>query len=305
MTTRMPFVYEDFVDRNEEIAFLHSAIKNLDQRVILLEGQLGSGKTSLLEEFHAEIPAAGFTSVYIDLSQRTFETGYLFVVLEFPNQLGPQYFTKLIQSIRQIRLELTTPARERLPEGIEPAPQSQGMAGESGGGIDIHGDLHAPYANIAGRDIIQIINQLPNLDSTDNFFIMTELTTAFQGCLIQLSSDREVVFLLDHWEECNDQTRQWIQDHLIKWTLRRQLSKAILVIASLEKPGWYRKRRDISPLELGDFSEEAIRSFWVDVHGLPLEALGEDLSLYAHPARLVLEATRLAQKIKRASGDEQ
>lgn len=294
----MHYVYEDFVNREEQIALLHKAVSGLAWRVVLITGRKGIGKTSLLSEFQAEAASFDLNLAQVDLARRLSEQGYWSVILQVAGQLGWETFANLARAQQDAgRFLPARPGEAQAPPGAQ-AAVLQAVSGGRSGGIDFSASVHAPGAVFAGRDVNYLIQYG---DPKEQSSVRAMLTGAFKADLLASGQRRRLVLMLDHWEAANDETRLWLTDHLARWFLLERSLPAVLVVASADPPDWYQRRQDIAPLEMGKLPDAAVREYWRK-QGLPPERLGEPVSLYGLPELLVLFAKEVSLELKGLPG---
>lgn len=270
----MTFRISDFVNREEALAILWRMVRQETvQRVLLVHGPDLIGKTCLLDEFQQECRADRIASVLVDFEQRAGES-YLTIITSVANQLGWEGFEHLTRVFKQVRaysaLEasstLSAADRARRPDG-NAAP-----AGERAGGVDFHAPAEI-HRDVVGRDVnyvTQIVQyEHPLVQQT----IQSDITSAFQKCLVALTTMREVVFLFDHWDRANPDTGNWICDTLLNWILENQLPRASAVVVNPEVPHLHNLFRYIERFRLTYWTDETILRYWVEKRRLPPEAL--------------------------------
>lgn len=296
-------VYTDFVNREQQIAYLHDTARALDKRALVVEGRDGIGKTRLLGEFHAECRQTDRASVYVDLGEHVTEPDYWHTLFEFPNQLGVPHFQPLRRAFKEIgqkldELRLPAPGHAAETGATAPAGRTDAAdqaADEGNGGLEVGRDLIAPYANIAGRDIHIVYNLIRNGDPEDAGWVRRELSMALQECLLAYIQEKPLVILLDHWDRANDDTRPWIQQTLVKWHLHGTLRRSLLVIAHNNRPDWYEPRNDLDVVTVDELPEDAVHRYWTDICKLPGKELPSNLTLFAYPRLLVMAAQEVAR----------
>lgn len=291
----MTLLIEDFVNREEQLATLWKMIRQeVDQRVLLICGPDGMGKTYLLDEFRAECEAKGINCACIEFVEGS-DQSYMTIVLNVYKQLGPEGFEHLIQTITETRTlgaweTVVTPpvaARVGYPAAnpVQHGTRSDGndFAQQAIHGAKVEGDKIVGHVGDVGPGAQVIIGK--QIEATQYYvtqiiqrddpwvqqMIQADITAAFRDCLIELTTTRTVAFLLDSWERATTDTRHWLRDNLLKWTLDKKLPNALAVVAGTEVPDLGRPMRRIRRLTLAGLPDEAVRTYWIEKCGLPLE----------------------------------
>jgi len=293
----MAYIYKDFVNRDDQLKTLRNATKQ-SIHLIVIEGRQGIGKTLMLKEFHAGIRKIGTKSVYIDLGRYKTQHGYLDIISQVPNQVGVHQFSILSQALQELDQQFQG-GKEASSEMVSRTntiqlPSNAEISGVRSGGIDVARDLYAPFAKIAGRDMYNVVNITYMGAKNDRSFIQFKITNAFLECLSAWNPKSPFYLLLDHWEESNGETRSWVFDHLITWSLNEQIPGVVLVIACDCKPGWFNARIDTSYIRMPRLPDEAVRFFWVRLKGLPANIMETNKYFFGRP----LLMSRLAQAFK-------
>lgn len=268
----MKFIIEDFVNREEQLTTLWKIIRQeIEQQILLIRGPDGIGKTSLLDEFRAECEEEGIDCARFDFAGSS-DQSYMTLVLSMFNQLGPEGFEGLTQTIAESR---TLGAWETVPTPpvsarVErPAANPVPPGGRSGGV-----DFYAPatiHGDVVGRDAYYVTQIIQRDDPLVQQMIQARITAAFRDCLVELTTTRTVVLLLDSWHQATTDIRDWLCRNLLSWILNKKLPDAIAVVAGQELPDLRRPPRRIGRLTLVGLPDEAVRAYWVEKCGLPPE----------------------------------
>jgi hypothetical protein len=268
----MTLLTEDFVNREEQLATLRKIIhQEVDQRILLIRGPKGIGKTYLLDEFRAECEAEGIDCARMDFAERS-DQNYMTTVLSVWNQLGPDGFEHLAQTIAGTRAlgawetVPTAPAAVRVEHSAaNPVP-----SGRRSGGVDFY-EAATIHGDVVGRDAYYVTQIIQRDDPWVQQVIQADITAAFRDCLVELTTTRMVAFLLDSWERATTDIRDWLCRNLLKWILDKKLSNALAVVAGTEVPDLGRPMRRSGRLALDRLPDEAVRTYWIEKCNLPPE----------------------------------
>jgi hypothetical protein len=268
----MTLLIEDFVNREEQLATLRKIIRQeRDQRILLIRGPKGIGKTYLLDECQAECEAEGTNCARVDFAERS-DQNYMTIVLSVWNQLGPEGFEHLTQTIAETRAlgawetVPTAPAAVRVEHSAaNPVP-----SGRRSGGVDFY-EAATIHGDVVGRDAYYVTQIIQRDDPWVQQVIQADITAAFRDCLVELTTTRMVAFLLDSWERATTDIRDWLCRNLLKWILDKKLSNALAVVAGTEVPDLGRPMRRSGRLALDRLPDEAVRTYWIEKCNLPPE----------------------------------
>lgn len=268
----MALLIEDFVNRDEQLSTLWKiARQEAEHRIVLIYGPDGMGKTYLLGEFRAECEAEGINCACIEFVEGS-DQCYMTIILSVLNQLGPEGFEHLAQTIAETRAlgawetVPTAPAAVRMGHSAaNPVP-----SGRRSGGVDFH-EAATIYGDVVGRDAYYVTQIIQRDDPLVQQMIQARITAAFRDCLVELATTRIVAFLLDSWERAITDTCHWLRDNLMKWILDKKLPNALAVVAGTETPDLGRPMRRSGRLTLDRLPDEAVRIYWIEKCNLPPE----------------------------------
>jgi len=303
----MTLFIEDFVNREQQLATLWKVIhQETPQRILLVLGEDGIGKTYLLDELQAECEEEGVACARVDFAE-LLDQSYMALVLSVWNQLGPAGFEHLAKTIADARglgkWDVVGGGSGSAYSGNPHPIQSSNVGG---GTIEGHvGDV-GPGAQVAiGRDITinradvinynYVIQTVRQDEQQAQDLIQVLVTAAFQKCLIDLTTTREVVLLLDTWNRSVPSIRNWLRLNLLSWIASEQLPKASAVVAGLQVSDLQRPQRRIERMTLAGLPAEAVKIYWIEKRGLPPEELPHIIRLTGgHPSTVALLADRQA-----------
>jgi hypothetical protein len=277
----MTYRIEDFVNRDLALAALWSMVRlETEHRILVLHGRDGIGKTSLLKQFREECQKERIACGLFNFGE-LLDQSYLGVTLDLEEQLGPKGFEHLDQVIAEtsdlgpwaaVGAESVVSRLGR--DVVEPAAAS----GRSGG-VDFY-DKATVYGDVVGGDQINVIRMSRSEDPRTQRMIQTRVTDALRDCLIAFSATRPAVILLDSWHEAPEDTRRWLQDHLLSWIVRIELPRAIAVITCKDVPDLNRLPQRTPHFSLQSLPRDAVELYWVKKRQLPSDEV-DDVMKYS------------------------
>jgi hypothetical protein len=282
------YIQQDFVDREHHIALMwQMQRREIETRVLAIEGRSGMGKSYLLAEFKAQCQEDGIEVISLDFEQWHEDPGYMHFVKKTWLGLGPGGFDPLTQAMRETQ---ERSALDRIPSEFRP-PASSAMASEQGGGVDIHDGTNT-FGNVAGRDINNFFVSFQREHPLVQEQARMRITSALRECLETLTTQRRVVFLLDHWQKGDTDTRRWIANSLVRWLADHALPKACMVITGIEVPD-LDPRRCIQKTKLTELDEQAAHAYLVEKRGLSRETAPQIIQVTGGiPLMLAMAAER-------------
>jgi hypothetical protein len=246
-----------------------------NQRILLVAGVQGVGKTYLLGEYKAECAAEGVVCIQIDFADSANHT-YLGLIRLVRNEFPSDDFAHLDEIIRQTRnlgrWESVPPA-VLAPVASLPSLRPE-QPGARSGGVDFAAPAEVGR-DVAGRDINYIFQIIQRDDPVVQAEVQDRITGAFLECLAAYTTTQPIAFLFDSWELAPTAIRDWINARLLLWILERRLPVSIAVIAGSQLPDFRRTPRRIQQLTLQHLSEEEVRIYWVEKRGLPPEDVAQ------------------------------
>lgn len=282
----MTFFINDFVNREEQLTTLWKIVRQeTDERVLLIHGTDGIGKTYLLNEFQAECEAEGINCVEIDF--KSLDQKYTAIVWSVYEQLGPQGFEHLVQTYTEAstlgawKTDTTPPvaARAEYP-AANPIPPGRRNSGHDPPQT-IHGDKVegdkivarvgdvGPGAQVITGKQIEVTQIIQRDDPWVQQMIQARITAAFRDCLVKLTTTRKVVFLLNCWHKATTETCDWLCHNLLDWILTKKLPDAAAVVCGLQVPDLRRSSQCLRRLTLAELPDEAVCTYWIEKRGLP------------------------------------
>lgn len=310
----MEYILSDFVNRTELIDLMWQMTREeIETRILVVEGMGGSGKSYLIKEFQAECQEENLHVVRLDFADRYENPGYLYIVKEIWSQLGMEGFQSLADAVREITnraLQVQVPAgfqdqqiRAQASPSILPpdesvmrlpnsTPKNGGGASEQSGGVNISGGTNVFKGDIAGRDIIHLIQIIQREDPFVHVQAQFAITDALRQCLMQVAQEQKISILIDHWQDADRETRRWLGGSLVKWVADALLPKISVVIAGQEVDDLDPRRR-IKKAYLSELTEDAAHRYLVEKCGLPEGEVGEVIHVTGgFPLMLVMAAAR-------------
>ncbi len=278
-------IIEDFVNRGSELNYLwRMAQREVEPRILAVEGLWGIGKTELLSEFIAECREKQIELVHIDFDERDADPGYMYVIFETMIQLGPDGFDHMFDTLRIIRTQslgdLVRKAAGDFDEAAKEPPESLNNAetraeqdeerknsdehrelAEPGrtGGVNIYGGRNT-FRDVAGRDINYFIQVVEKEDPYVQIKVPGWIAKALNICLAQISAERQVLFFFDHWEKADGDTRKWVVRSIFKWAADDALGNSVIVVAG-EKGYDLVPRRLQRTVQLGILDDRFVREY--------------------------------------------
>ncbi len=308
----MTFFINDFVNREEQLTTLWKIVRQeTDERVLLIHGSDGMGKTYLLNEFQAECEAEGINCVEIDF--KSLDQKYTAIVWSVYQQLGPQGFEPLVQTYEEastlgawktgatppLAARAEYPAANPIPPG---RPNSDHDPPQTIHGDKVEGDKIVarvgdvgPRAQVIIGKQIEVTQIIQRDDPWVQQMIQARITAAFRDCLVKLTTARKVVFLLNCWHKATTETCDWLCHNLLDWILTKKLPDAAAVVCGLQVPDLRRSSQCIRRLKLAELPDEAVRTYWIEKRGLPPDEVPDIIEKYGgFPLLLYMLAERRA-----------
>lgn len=282
---------EDFVDRAAELQTFWEMVRpQSDQRLLLIQGLRGMGKTYLLNEYRAQSEAAGLAHAWVDFDDSANRDHVPIVALRIWRQLQLGSF----QEFLQIMADYRTSSRRRVAEAVgagrvsgaeapSPAgrgnghsPQAPDTASDDGSAGDRIvaelGNVGAGAQVAVGKEIEMVSQFIVNFQRDDPFVrqaVQDSLTTALAQRLSDRAQTGTTLFFFPHWDKTKTATGEWLRRELLGWILDGTLPNAVAVIAGLDVPDLGRLPHRIRWLTLQELPDEAVRTYWVEKCGLP------------------------------------
>lgn len=265
----MTCLIEDFVNRDPELSILWRTIQlERQQRIVLISGQSGLGKSYLLEECIARCTDEGISYVWVDFAE-SFDQTYIEIIHTVLRQIGAKHFARLKETLIDIRKEqeqvprLSALSKPEHPPTLANRPDGRSGGVDFGGQAEVHGD-------VVGRDIYYITQIIHRGDHFDQENIQDQVTSAFQESLVEFTLTRTVVFLFDSWERLvATDTRNWLQHNLLYWILEKKLSHSVAVVAGTQVPDIRRLRLRVEKLTLSFLPNKAVQTYLAEKRGVP------------------------------------
>jgi hypothetical protein len=203
------------------------------------------------------------------------------VINEIRNNLGSAGFEPVSEAImdlnplkRMADHKLSPPHMEQLKDILTAIPEG------AGGQINFRGDTKIDKSQVAGNAILNFINYYG--DQRDQDGNEDEISLVLRDCLFEVSQNRRLVFILDHWENANDELQIWLKHYLLAWCLDQPDFNAFAVIGCENLPIWYEERFDVEQIEIKEFTDDIVRIYWIEVRKLSPESLYQQDSVNLH-----------------------
>jgi hypothetical protein len=265
---------EDFVNREAALKAMWKAVREeTDQRILLIRGPDGIGKTYLLEEFRAECEAQDLACLCLDFAETpATQQSHLTFALKAYEQLGPEGFETLVQTIRDTRslgAWETVQSPPPVVAGLGRPDPAQTLPKGRSGGVDFHQPVTI-HGDVVGRDAYYL-QLFQRDDPAVQQLIKSRITAALRDCLGKFANTRTLVLLLNSWHQTTTEMRNWLSHNPLYWIAAKELSLAVAVVAGEEVPDLQRLPRRIGRVILRGLPNDAVHVYWIEKRGLPPE----------------------------------
>ena len=314
---------DDFVNRQAEIGLFKDWLDAHSQRILLLHGPNGIGKTSVLRRLRAGIGADGTQSPLVDFrADRTLSEGE-HVIQRLRETIGGAFAQSLAQAEAAIQQDLGS-ALYGGPALVQGAAQAaalyqgalyQGAAqatGSGAGGVWIPGQVKVG-GDIVGGDKIVFNNSPIIVDPAGGLALMrdevrTRRNTAFRAALAAANERQRLVLFVDHYEEATEEVATWLRRQVLGLHIDGdgEFANLWIVVSGRKVPlqdEVDRWRSVLTDLSLGPLDNEAIYLFWVEKRGLdPANVAVVGRLSAGYPQLLYLMAANWAQTARQGDG---
>jgi len=283
----------EFLNRIEEIKDFKGLINHRQHRLLLVHGQVGTGKTYLLRRLRKIFDDQGKSS---EDDER--DSSIVSVLIDFRTD---KRLTEPDKLINRLRHRLGGIFDDQMAEAEEEISRSEQQAAVASMPVDV-GQLLAriispqPQGASGGTHLsnierVQVGGSIVGGHQTivkDNTFVLnagagsnqsqvkdqTRRDNAFRKALKNyLAEKKQVILFFDHYEESTESVSNWLDDHVLDLYQEntREITKLWVVVAGQKLPlqdkvdEWRHliRSQDIAPL-----GKEFIYLFWVDRKGL-------------------------------------
>ncbi len=270
---------KDFVDRDKELADLTGANPPSSLRLLLVTGEEGMGKTSLLAEYADNLRQAGLEVAAIDLHGRDFMS----VLNLLTSELDSLDFSDLHKALNDLpaMLQRGLPAPEP-PVGVPtpaavPAQEDPLSQTAAGSGFDFTGPATFNQSQLA---LGSIFNN-PNYTTVYNLYLSEDpavknLIISFQTRALRASlarSGKPLVIIFDNWDAADPLVQRWLRDNLLDWALNNKIPSLLLACSAQVGQSDLENLRGELTVKVGELPQQAVYEYWVIKKRLPAEAL--------------------------------
>ena len=299
----MKLYVDDFVNRVEILTTIRQMAAGANGlRLIQLGGPDGIGKSYLLDESVAGFDAEQIAYVRLNFGRRSWEQGYISVVLYVWEKLGLAGSEELSQVTRRTLSSYAETLAGRPPRSAPPAA-------EAAAGGDSRDVIQATIAEgqqgliAVGKNIQQVQENFYLVIQYDDPWIQAQIraetTRLFRQALMAFSNTRPVVFLIDDWDQATHSLREWMQESLLGWILDKVLTQAVAVVMDNGMLQFDRHPRRIARDVLSTLAKEDIRTYWIEKRRLPEEKFAQFVEVMGIPLSMAMIAAQIEQSMKR------
>lgn len=274
----MAYDLDEFVNRKVEMNAFSQLLSHRRQRILLLHGEPGIGKSSMIRRLRGLCPNhANFLSALVDFGGRRPLSEVKQVIEYLREQIGGSF----AQQLGQIELKI-----QREFGGLMGSQTFSSMftpvAGSGGGNVFLSGQVSVGGDVVGGNKLTISNSSFVFNPAGGTAFAQSEIDTrrnmAFGQALSSLLLKQKVILFFDHFEKATQEVKAWLEQHLLEPLLEGEdaFRHLWLVMAGEHVPlqnQASRWRHVLRSLEIGPLMEDAIRLFWVEKRQLDPSAL--------------------------------
>jgi hypothetical protein len=270
-----------FLDRDEEIAAFKGILGHPDQRIVLLQGAQGMGKSWLLNDLKRLCGERGVTSVLVDFSNPALAQPDRVIRL-LGERIGGPFASAIGEAESNARRDfpgaeggLASGARD-LALGVPPG------FGAGGAGATVEKSVEVGR-DFIGRDSITISNSPITIFPGNTLALASEViearqNSAMRAALRDLLRQRRLAIFFDQYDNATDTVKNWLRYQILAWQLDEQDEFLNLwtIIAGDALPllsDLVLSRRGVRLLKLGPLPRTDLRQYWVEQQGLSEQIL--------------------------------
>jgi hypothetical protein len=299
----MAYNPEEFVNRETEIGSFRRVLGHPSQRIFLVCGAEGMGKTDVLARLRQECRQSGLKPVLLDFRGDDELSEPEQVIERLRERIGGDFAAMLGNVVVGIMNDFY---RVGLTDLV--AALSQGAS--SSVQITDARDLHIEGDIVGGTKVVLqnssvVVNPAggPNLKQRE---LKTRLNTVLPEALRAEVAGQKLVICLDHVDEATQPVASWVRHQVLRLLLEEADAYTNLWIVVVGREVPLRERADelrhlLYLQEVGPLVEEAIRIYWIEKRHLGAEQLAEVIVACRGNA-LALTRRANAEEVRRDTG---
>lgn len=273
--------FQEFVNREEERAAFTALLGHRSQRILLLYGPSGIGKSFMLHYLKRDVSEPQTLISVVDLRADPSLSMAERLLARLREQLGGAFAEQLGQVELQIQQELLAGLGAQAGQSVAAGLAAGGQTPK--GGVTVSGQTLKVGGDVVGGDKITIQNASIVLNPGGGGDLLraeaqTRRNTAFRQALSVLLGERRLILFLDHFEEATQEVAEWARQQLLGPHLDglEGFANLWLIVGGQRVPlqeeaaQW---RHILRARQLGPLPEEAIRAFWTEKRGLDAASL--------------------------------
>jgi hypothetical protein len=289
----MDIYIEDFVNREEALtAIWNSVTSAAKERVWLIAGDTGIGKSYLLDECWARGRAQRLLCLRFDLHDARLRTVPA-LIMQLAEQLGAARAAHTLAAAEQATA-LAQPAGTGAPSDSSDviAAQIDGIAQGSlvavGKGI----------TQISGHVVTYVTQHVRYDDPWVQQQMRLRLTQALRTDLAALQPLETALLLIDGWSAANSEVREWLCSQLLEWVAAGETPQVCAAVAETDSLPDIAFPGRVGRMTLHALAASAVEEYWVKRRKLPaVELSGAYKFSGGVPLVLALIADQFARRI--------
>jgi hypothetical protein len=270
-----------FLDRDTEIATFRQMLDHSENRILLLQGPQGMGKSWLLNDMRRICHECGVASVLVDFSSPVLAQPDR-VIRHLRERIGGRFAERISEAEMRLQRDfsitdgsLAYQARDfvrSVPMGL----QAAGAGAAIGSSVEVGRDF-------VGRDAITISNSPITIYPGGSAALASEEIEArrnitLHDALIDLLKQQRLVIFFDQYDNATDLVKQWLRYQVLAWQLDglEEFRGLWTVIAGESLPlsdDISHGQRTVRRLAVGPLPSEDLHLYWIKQHGLSEQIL--------------------------------
>lgn len=292
----------DFVNRQSELETFALFMQSSVQRVLVICGEEGMGKSCLLQQFRQHPLVLNRKISILDFR----DDPTLAQVLGVIHGLRQQWQGEFDQALGEVELCLQQEFYARQAASV-PTQLAQAFAGSGvpmTGNLTLSGSVQAENI-VLGTNIVISNSSLVLNPNRGADLVELELnfrrSNAFREALSHLATNQPLLLLVDHYDQANELVKQWLNKNLFALALDYTPTFANLrIVVACQSSPFDPPKMVLSEIlvtqKLQPFSYDIVELFWVGKRKLDkLYAQAMAKASGGHPATLVLMANNYAR----------